>query len=169
VSKNGGPSLFLMHVDTTVPLWAFMDLYGTTQRVILVGTIPPPHTKSSKTLRTEVEIQHRPRLPLPTPLSASPVTNSCMESASSSNYWYQSSGGPRTTSSSSPSVSSSPSQLNIPSHQKYKTNGQSQSIEMELTHSRLKPGKCSKEQNNRVVTEVSFYSVPSSCFGKDGL
>jgi len=40
VSKNGGPSRILMHVDTTVHLWAFFDLYGSTQKIALAGTIP---------------------------------------------------------------------------------------------------------------------------------
>ena len=41
MSKNGGPSRILMHVDTPVALWAFFDLYGTTQRVAIAGSIPP--------------------------------------------------------------------------------------------------------------------------------
>jgi protein neuralized len=36
-SKNGGiPSVF-MHVDNSVNLWAFWDIYGNTQRLRMVG------------------------------------------------------------------------------------------------------------------------------------
>ena len=36
-SKNGAiPSIF-MHVDSSVPLWAFWDVYGNTQRLRMVG------------------------------------------------------------------------------------------------------------------------------------
>jgi protein neuralized len=47
VSKNGGPSLVLMHVDTSIPLWAFFDVYGTTERILIAGTIPPPPPRTS--------------------------------------------------------------------------------------------------------------------------
>lgn len=47
VSKNGGPSRVLMHVDTTVALWAFFDLYGTTQKIAIAGSIPPKNSPSS--------------------------------------------------------------------------------------------------------------------------
>ena len=36
-SRNSGPPSVLMHVDTSVPLWAFWDVYGNTQRLRLVG------------------------------------------------------------------------------------------------------------------------------------
>lgn len=41
-SKNGAiPSIF-MHVDCSVPLWAFWDVYGNTQRLSLVGGTKDP-------------------------------------------------------------------------------------------------------------------------------
>ena len=36
-SRNSGPATVLMHVDTSIPLWAFWDVYGNTQRLRLVG------------------------------------------------------------------------------------------------------------------------------------
>ena len=36
-SRNGGPATVLMHVDTSVRLWPFWDVYGNTQRLRLVG------------------------------------------------------------------------------------------------------------------------------------
>ena len=41
-SKNGGiPSVF-MHVDNSVSLWAFWDMYGNTQRLRMVGATTDP-------------------------------------------------------------------------------------------------------------------------------
>ena len=41
-SKNGNiPSVF-MHVDTSVQLWAFWDIYGNTQRLRIVGSTSEP-------------------------------------------------------------------------------------------------------------------------------
>jgi hypothetical protein len=41
-SKNGGiPSVF-MHVDNSVSLWAFWDIYGNTQRLRMVGATTDP-------------------------------------------------------------------------------------------------------------------------------
>ena len=41
-SKNGGiPSIF-MHVDSSVSLWAFWDIYGNTQRLRMVGATTDP-------------------------------------------------------------------------------------------------------------------------------
>ncbi|XP_021961223.1 protein neuralized isoform X2 [Folsomia candida] len=39
MSVNGGPAVFQMHVDNSVPLWAFFDLYGTTDRIRCIGSI----------------------------------------------------------------------------------------------------------------------------------
>lgn len=33
ISKNGSPPVFLMNVDVTLQLWAFMDIYGSTESI----------------------------------------------------------------------------------------------------------------------------------------
>ncbi|CAA9997552.1 unnamed protein product [Nesidiocoris tenuis] len=38
MSKNGGPPVSLMHVDQSQVLWAFMDLYGSTQKIRILGS-----------------------------------------------------------------------------------------------------------------------------------
>ncbi|CAH1390082.1 unnamed protein product [Nezara viridula] len=40
VSKNSGPQVTVMHVDESLTLWAFLDVYGSTQRVRLMSHIP---------------------------------------------------------------------------------------------------------------------------------
>lgn len=35
--RNGCPVATLMHVDTSLELWAFIDVYGTTQRIKSCG------------------------------------------------------------------------------------------------------------------------------------
>lgn len=40
MSKNGLPSEIIMHVDISIPLWAFFDLSGK-HKVCLVGTVLP--------------------------------------------------------------------------------------------------------------------------------
>uniref|UniRef100_A0A914H0S4 Neuralized n=1 Tax=Globodera rostochiensis TaxID=31243 RepID=A0A914H0S4_GLORO len=35
-SKNDAPSRVIMHVDTSIPLWAFFDLYGSTRKIQLL-------------------------------------------------------------------------------------------------------------------------------------
>ena len=39
MSKNAGSQTTLMYVDNSIPLWAFFDLYGTTTKICLLGTI----------------------------------------------------------------------------------------------------------------------------------
>ncbi|XP_018902140.1 protein neuralized isoform X2 [Bemisia tabaci] len=41
MSKNGSPPATLMHVDQTLRLWAFLDVYGSTQKIRLFGTESP--------------------------------------------------------------------------------------------------------------------------------
>jgi len=41
-SKNGAPPSIFMHVDSSVNLWAFWDVYGNTQRLRLVGYTNDP-------------------------------------------------------------------------------------------------------------------------------
>lgn len=41
MSKNGGPPNVVMHVDQSLQLWAFVDVYGSTQRVRMLASRPP--------------------------------------------------------------------------------------------------------------------------------
>ncbi|KOX72842.1 Protein neuralized [Melipona quadrifasciata] len=47
MSKNGGPPNVVMHVDQSLQLWAFFDVYGSTQRVRMLAERP---TQSSPPL-----------------------------------------------------------------------------------------------------------------------
>ncbi|XP_046386305.1 protein neuralized isoform X2 [Ischnura elegans] len=50
ISKNGSPPEVRMHVDHTLELWAFFDVYGTTQKIRIVGSFiesQPPTTSPS--------------------------------------------------------------------------------------------------------------------------
>ncbi|KYM79952.1 Protein neuralized [Atta colombica] len=51
MSKNGGAPNVVMHVDQSLQLWAFVDAYGSTQRVRMLATTVPapvPHPGSSR-------------------------------------------------------------------------------------------------------------------------
>lgn len=44
MSKNGSPPTVLMHVDQSLTLWAFLDVYGSTRKIRMLGsTIVEPH------------------------------------------------------------------------------------------------------------------------------
>uniref|UniRef100_A0AAG5CMH5 Protein neuralized n=1 Tax=Anopheles atroparvus TaxID=41427 RepID=A0AAG5CMH5_ANOAO len=48
ISKNGGPPSVIMHIDQSLQLWAFLDVYGSTQSVRLFShTLPVPTGASS--------------------------------------------------------------------------------------------------------------------------
>ncbi|XP_068978517.1 protein neuralized isoform X2 [Bombus flavifrons] len=49
MSKNGGPPNVVMHVDQSLQLWAFFDVYGSTQRVRMLAERPtsPPRQRQS--------------------------------------------------------------------------------------------------------------------------
>ncbi|XP_055602975.1 protein neuralized isoform X2 [Uranotaenia lowii] len=48
ISKNGGPGSVIMHIDQSLQLWAFLDVYGSTQSVRLFShTIPAPIAAAS--------------------------------------------------------------------------------------------------------------------------
>ncbi|XP_008561058.1 protein neuralized isoform X1 [Microplitis demolitor] len=49
MSKNGGPPNIVMHVDQSLQLWAFVDVYGSTQRVRMLASRPssPPRQRQS--------------------------------------------------------------------------------------------------------------------------
>lgn len=38
MSRNGSPPTTLMHVDHTLTLWAFFDIYGSTQKIRVLGS-----------------------------------------------------------------------------------------------------------------------------------
>ncbi|XP_026472645.1 protein neuralized-like isoform X2 [Ctenocephalides felis] len=42
MSKNDGPRTVVMHVDQSLQLWAFLDIYGSTQSVRMTSDISPP-------------------------------------------------------------------------------------------------------------------------------
>ncbi|XP_073998222.1 E3 ubiquitin-protein ligase neur isoform X4 [Rhodnius prolixus] len=42
MSKNGGQPVTIMHVDQSLTLWAFFDVYGTTQAIRLLTSALPP-------------------------------------------------------------------------------------------------------------------------------
>nr|CAG4644663.1 EOG090X03H5 [Leptodora kindtii] len=41
MSRNGAARTLLMHVDTSLPLWAVFDVYGSTRALRLAGTVTP--------------------------------------------------------------------------------------------------------------------------------
>lgn len=48
ISKNGGPPSVIMHIDQSLQLWAFLDVYGSTQCVRLFShSIPAPIAAAS--------------------------------------------------------------------------------------------------------------------------
>ncbi|XP_012283226.1 protein neuralized isoform X2 [Orussus abietinus] len=50
MSKNGGPPNVVMHVDQSLQLWAFVDVYGSTQRVRMLASRPtsPPRQQQQQ-------------------------------------------------------------------------------------------------------------------------
>ncbi|KAL3095397.1 hypothetical protein niasHS_007496 [Heterodera schachtii] len=40
-SKNDAPSRVIMHVDISIPLWAFFDLYGSTRKIQILDLVTP--------------------------------------------------------------------------------------------------------------------------------
>lgn len=66
ISKNGGPPVVFMHVDQTLQLWAFFDVYGSTQKVRILGAAPSPcRNSSSPPPRTDSSSAARFRVNLP--------------------------------------------------------------------------------------------------------
>lgn len=55
MSKNGGPPTVLMYVDQSLTLWAFLDVYGSTQKIRILGSsiieTPRPSMISKFTLK----------------------------------------------------------------------------------------------------------------------
>lgn len=69
ISKNGGPATVVMHVDQSLQLWAFLDVYGSTQSVRLFSQpiqaptsprrlhVPMPSSESVNSLNSQVSQQ----------------------------------------------------------------------------------------------------------------
>jgi hypothetical protein len=54
-SKNGSTPVVFMHVDQTLQLWAFCDVYGSTQKIRILGSCVEshqPHSSSGLSLYT---------------------------------------------------------------------------------------------------------------------
>lgn len=64
ISKNGGPPVVFMHVDQTLQLWAFFDVYGSTQKIRILGALPSPCRNSSPPPRSDAS-SSRLRVNLP--------------------------------------------------------------------------------------------------------
>ncbi|XP_066141934.1 protein neuralized isoform X2 [Euwallacea fornicatus] len=47
ISRNGGTPLVVMHVDQSLRLWAFFDVYGSTQRIRVLSGHSPPNLAAS--------------------------------------------------------------------------------------------------------------------------
>lgn len=55
MTKNGGQPVVFMHVDHTLQLWAFFDIYGSTQKIRLAGALlpsPPPARSEMSRVRS---------------------------------------------------------------------------------------------------------------------
>lgn len=59
MSKNGGPANVVMHVDQSLQLWAFVDVYGSTQRVRMLASRPssPPRQRPQSLTTTTTTVQ----------------------------------------------------------------------------------------------------------------
>lgn len=49
-SRNNNRWSTLMHVDKTLPLWAFFDIYGNVQKIQMLGTIMPQYPEHRRSL-----------------------------------------------------------------------------------------------------------------------
>lgn len=57
VSKNGGTPAVIMHVDQSLQLWAFLDVYGSTQSVRVLSQPPPqPRVQPQSPRRLQVSL-----------------------------------------------------------------------------------------------------------------
>lgn len=55
ISKNGGTPLVIIHVDQTLRLWAFFDIYGSTQRIrVLSNSRPISPSRSERRILSPV-------------------------------------------------------------------------------------------------------------------
>lgn len=61
MTKNGGQPVVFMHVDHTLQLWAFFDVYGSTQKIRLAGALQPsPAPARSEMSRIRSVSTHAP-------------------------------------------------------------------------------------------------------------
>lgn len=71
ISKNGGPPRVVMHVDQSLQLWAFLDVYGSTQSVSMFSELlPSPSTQSVQPMMQQSPVAHaqpQPRQSIPEP------------------------------------------------------------------------------------------------------
>ncbi|KAF4530720.1 hypothetical protein B566_EDAN013314 [Ephemera danica] len=74
LSRSGSPPTTVMHVDQTLSLWAFFDVYGSTQRIRILGSQVP---SSPPRLRVQL-----PTSPSPDSAAASNLSNARLAEAS---------------------------------------------------------------------------------------
>ena len=56
MSKNGGPPNVVMHVDQSLQLWAFVDVYGSTQRVRMLASRPTSPIRQRQSVTQQVAV-----------------------------------------------------------------------------------------------------------------
>lgn len=56
ISKNRGPPTVVMHVDQSLQLWAFLDVYGSTQSVRILSQSPSPASMPLSPRRLQVQL-----------------------------------------------------------------------------------------------------------------
>lgn len=56
ISKNRGPPTVVMHVDQSLQLWAFLDVYGSTQSVRILSQSPNPASMPLSPRRLQVQL-----------------------------------------------------------------------------------------------------------------
>lgn len=86
-ARNNQASVTLMHVDRTLPLWAFFDVYGNIQKVHLVGsttTLVQGRLARSQSMATSRIITGAPNSINP-PLRSNSVPGQCLPSPQESN------------------------------------------------------------------------------------
>ncbi|KAG8221979.1 hypothetical protein J437_LFUL003359 [Ladona fulva] len=78
ISKNGSPPEVIMHVDHTLELWAFFDIYGTTQKIRIIGSFLEFHFINPSQSQS------------PVPLPSSSSGSSCVATTSAVTSWSNS-------------------------------------------------------------------------------
>lgn len=75
ISKNGGPPSVVIHVDQTLKLWAFFDVYGSTKRIRVLNCtttptrntdrriITPTNSESMNSLNSQSELRRNSVIP----------------------------------------------------------------------------------------------------------
>ncbi|KAL1122838.1 hypothetical protein AAG570_003164, partial [Ranatra chinensis] len=69
MSKNGASPVTLMHVDQSLTLWAFLDVYGSTQKIRILGSTMPHQSSGSSPPRSIA--------PAPSSSAATTATERC--------------------------------------------------------------------------------------------